>query len=388
MRSGNRARVSRNSSLALILLGFAGLFLAINALPEPAEPTQRVRLSSAPIPLMTLTPEHRALEQSLEQIGSRFPGSVGIAVTEVSTGATVGYNPDVPMPQQSVSKLWVTLTALDLVDRGKLDLAEPVLVRPQDLTVFHQPIREILRQKGQFLTTYADLLVRAITQSDNTANDLILRRVGGPRAVEKLIARKRLQGIAFGTNEIAKQSEIAGLQWQPSYSIGRRFYEARDALPEPVRKAAFERYLARPMDGASAAGISTALVRIARGEVVSKDSARRLILTMNRTKSGPRRLRGGLPPGWAIAHKTGTGQVYAGEQSGYNDVGLLFAPDGRQYAVAVMIARTRASYGERMAMMQGVTRAVAAYHDALPPIAAPLVRGGLVSISSPRPPAE
>ena len=56
--------------------------------------------------------------------------------------------------------------------------------------------------------------------------------------------------------------------------------------------------------------------------------------------------------------------------------------DGRTYAVAVMIQRTRASYAERMAMMQGVTRAVAAYHEQLPPIAPALARDAPVSTSS------
>lgn len=374
--------MSRNAILALVLFGFSGFLLLFTMVSEPAARVERVRLSGAPIPLMTPSPEHRQLEAALAGLGQGFAGTVGIAVTEVATGVTVGYRPEMPMPQQSVSKLWVALTALDQVDRGKLDLAEPVVVRAADLTVFHQPIREIVRQKGQFVTTYDELLARALTESDNTANDLILRRVGGPRAVEGMIDRKNLRWITFGTDEITKQSEIAGLEWRPSYAIGRRFYDARSALPEPVRKAAFERYLASPMDGASAQGISVALARIARGEVLARPTTHKLIETLNRTKSGPRRLKGGLPPGWAIAHKTGTGQEYAGEQSGYNDVGLLFAPDGRSYAVAVMIQRTRASYAERMAMMQGVTRAVAAYHEQLPPIAPALARDAPVSTSS------
>ena len=86
---------------------------------------------------------------------------------------------------------------------------------------------------------------------------------------------------------------------------------------------------------------------------------------MSNTRSGPRRLKGGRADGWVVSHKTGTGQYWNGMQSGYNDVGVLFAPDSSPYAVAVMIGVTRRPTIERMEMMQEVTRAVIAYHEAL-----------------------
>ena len=61
---------------------------------------------------------------------------------------------------------------------------------------------------------------------------------------------------------------------------------------------------------------------------------------MTQTHTGPQRLRGGLAPGWTISHKTGTGQVLGSVQAGYNDIGILHAPDGHHYALAVMIGRT------------------------------------------------
>jgi beta-lactamase class A len=85
---------------------------------------------------------------------------------------------------------------------------------------------------------------------------------------------------------------------------------------------------------------------------------------MAQTRTGPRRLPAGLNQGWTIAHKTGTGQDLNDESTGYNDVGLLTAPDGRTYAVAVMIAATRRPIPERQALMAQVARAVVAEHDA------------------------
>ncbi len=359
--------MSRTFLVAFLLLSFSGIFLLATCIPEPGAEVRHVRIDSAPIPLMTLSPEQEAMEARLAAIGEPFPGVVGIGVAEAQSEAVMGYNADTPMPQQSVSKLWVSLTALDLADRGKLRLSEPVILQAEDLTLFHQPIREIVKAKGQFVTTYGDLMVRAITQSDNTANDRILRRVGGAKAVDKFIARNHLQGIAFGADERTKQSAIAGLEWRLSFSVGRGFYDAREAVPAERRKAAFEAYLADPVDGATAGGMAEALARLARGDLLSTRATELLVGIMQRTKSGPQRLKGGVPPGWRIAHKTGTGQVYDGEQSGYNDVAILFSPSGRAYGVAVFIQRTRSSYAERFAMMQAVTKAVVAYDEGLAP---------------------
>jgi beta-lactamase class A len=80
---------------------------------------------------------------------------------------------------------------------------------------------------------------------------------------------------------------------------------------------------------------------------------------MGEARTGAMRLRGGLTPGWTLAHKTGTGPDWRGASVGINDVGLLTAPDGRTYAVAVMIRQTSRPASARHAIMQGVTRAVA-----------------------------
>ena len=52
--------------------------------------------------------------------------------------------------------------------------------------------------------------------------------------------------------------------------------------------------------------------------------------THEHTHTGPNRLKGGLTPGWTLSHKTGTGQELGGVQAGYNDVGILTAPDGKK----------------------------------------------------------
>ena len=325
----------------------------VPAAPRPKAPAVH-ETATAPAPTW--------LRDRINQLGQSFDGRVGIAVKSVDEGWSTGWKANELYPQQSVSKLWVSITALDAVDKGKVRLDDKVTLGRDDLTLFHQPIAaQILG--GGYTTTLGDLMVKAITTSDNTANDKLMRSVGGPQAVRAMIAAKHLGAIRFYNGERALQSRIAGLIWSPSYSIGNAFYEARDALPRAVREAAFNRYVNDPYDGAAPSAIVDALARLKRGELLSPSSTQRLLDIMSHTKTGANRLKGGLQEGWVLNHKTGTGQVLGPQQAGYNDIGILAAPDGRSYAVAVMIKLTSVPLPVRMELMNNVVRAVIAQHD-------------------------
>ena len=315
-----------------------------------------------PAPRPPENPAEEQLQSDIRSLAKSFDGSIGIAVRDLRSDWTAHSDGQEMFPQQSVSKLWVAIAALDQVDRGQLDLSEKVTLRREDLTLFYQPIRRlILRGENGYTTTLEDLLQRAIARSDNTANDFLLRRIGGPEAVRAMLRSKGLGGIRFGAGERELQSEIAGLEWKPDYSTDRGFFEARRDVPTEKRRVAFEAYIEDPMDGATPVGIVNALAKLKQGKLLSPESTERLLSVMERTKSGPRRLKGGLQPGWSIAHKTGTGQEFRGSQAGYNDVGLLTSPDGRNYSVAVLIGRTSQPVPTRMSLMQDVTRAVIDY---------------------------
>lgn len=304
------------------------------------------------------------LENLLNDQWRLFPGKTGVAVMRIDGGDWVlGRRQGELFPQQSVSKTWVAMTVLDQVDQGKLRLDQPVRITRDDLAVFHQPIRNRVIANGGIEESVQSLLEQSIRASDNTANDSLLRTVGGPQAVRAFIARKNLGAIRFGPGERLMQSSIAGIEWRQEYSIGRRFYDARNAVPYATRKASLDRYLADPVDGATPEAIVRALGKLAKGQLLSASSTRLLLDIMSRTSSGPNRLKAGVPAGWRFLHKTGTGQVLSPVSTGYNDIGIMTAPDGTRYAVAVMMGSTTASIPDRMAFMQFVSRTVATYHQ-------------------------
>jgi beta-lactamase class A len=345
--------------------------------PEQAVPGAKVQKAAAQAPVRTAqmgsytpslrqagtseTAAHRILEAQIRALGEAFNGDIGIAVKDVGTGWSAAYDGNTFFPQQSVSKFWVALTALDKADRGDLSLARPVTLTREDITLFHQPIAAQIGANG-YTTTIESLMTRALQQSDNTCNDAVLWRAGGPEAVRSFLQNKGISGIRFGPGERLLQSRIAGMEWKQSYAYGGGFYAARNAVPATVRRAAFENYIKDPMDGATPLGIVDALAKLKRGELLSPGSTQKLLGIMSNTKTGPQRLKGGLSGGWNLAHKTGTGQVLGGVQAGYNDIGVVTAPDGHSYAVAVMIRRTGAPLGQRMQVMQNTVRSVISFH--------------------------
>jgi beta-lactamase class A len=361
----------------LLKLGLVGSLLLLQAcVSAPAKPAPRptakppavVVVPPAPRPRPTPTPVASSrqvpaqLEAELHETWRLFPGKTGVAVQRIDGDWLTGKRLGEWFPQQSVSKLWVTMAVLDQVDSGRLRLDQRVRITMDDLAVFHQPIRDRVVANGTIEVPISELIEQAITESDNTANDSLVRAAGGPQAVRDFIERKKLGRIRFGPGERALQSQIAGMSWRQEYSLGRRFYTARSALPYDQRKAALDAYLADPIDGAAPDAIAGALARLARGELLSAASTRLLMSTMERTKSGPNRLKAGVPSGWRFGHKTGTGQQLDPISTGYNDIGIMTAPDGTRYAVVVMIASTTAGVPDRMAMMQSVSRSVAAHH--------------------------
>jgi beta-lactamase class A len=316
---------------------------------------------SGPLKLRPAPPAPAALQAEVERLSKGYGEPAGIAVTDVAQGWTAQALGEETFPQQSVSKLWVALAVMQAVDDKRLSLEQTVLMGPEDRSVFYQPLASRIRAAQPLQITIAELLRHALIESDNSANDRLIREVGGPGVVTQTIADKGLRGLAVGGTERDVQTRTAGLEWKPEYGVTWIFKQARAALPDDVRDQALTTYLTNPPDGASPVGIVTALAALKRGELLSRASTDFMLGLMEEARTGQMRLKAAVEPGWTLAHKTGTGPDWRGASVGINDVGLLTAPDGRTFAVAVMIRQTRQGPTARHRLMQGVARAVEAY---------------------------
>ncbi len=305
------------------------------------------------------------LRNDIDTLWKKFPGRAGIAIYTPFSDDIIGRRHTERFPQQSVSKMWVALTILEQEAAGKLSLDKKIRVSRDDIVVFSQPIKQYLSGKDFFEMSVRELLAHAINASDNLANSVLIRVAGGPQAINQMLDRRKVQSIRFGPGEVLLQSAIAGLEWQPEYRKGNAFKEQRSRIPMEKRRAALDKYLASPLDGAAPGTIVLALKRF--GERGPNDPGAKLLKLMAGTYTGRSRLRSGLAPGWSLAHKTGTGQVLGSISTAINDVGVMKAPDGCRYQVAVMIAETRAGKEVTNGLMQNVARAVVRHHRHIHP---------------------
>ena len=132
--------------------------------------------------------------------------------------------------------------------------------------------------------------------------------------MRKFIAKNDLGKIRFGPGERLLQSGIAGMEWKQNLSYRRTFYAARAKVPVERRRQALEAYLADPVDGASPQAIARALDKLARGELLSENSTRLLQSILKRTRSGPNRLKAGVPAAGNFCTRPGPDRCWGPSQ--------------------------------------------------------------------------
>ena len=216
-------------------------------------------------------------------------------------------------PMQSVYKLPIAMAVADAADRLPLD--RKIRLTPQDYEPrLHSPIRE-KHPKGVTLTV-AELLRYSVSESDNTASDLLLKLLGGPPRVMSYLDRIGVRDIAVLNSE----HEINTAGGDRQY----RNFATPDAAVLLLRK------LNQPL----------------------------LLQYMTQTVTGPRRLKGLLPPGTVVAHKTGTSGTHDGMTPATNDIGLVTLPNGRHIVIAVFVSDARASEQIREGVIARIAKAV------------------------------
>jgi beta-lactamase class A len=373
----NKSRIMRSffSIFAITLTLASALGITTIAATASAHVAEKTRATN---PIATADEK---LKTQIDSYWKKFPGRAGIAIYTPFSDEIIGKRQTERFPQQSVSKMWVALTILEQEAAGKLSLDKRIRVSRDDVVVFSQPLKNYLNGRDTFDMSLRELLTHSINASDNLANNVLLRVAGGPKAINQMLDRRKVQSIRFGPGEVLLQSAIAGLEWQPEYRKGNAFNAQRSNIPMAKRKAALDAYLETPLDGAAPGTIALVLKHFSERD--ASDPGAKLLKLMAGTYTGRSRLRSGLAPGWRLAHKTGTGQVLGSTATAINDVGVMTAPDGCVYPVAVMIAETRAGKEATNAFMQNVARAVTQHHALVHPKAK-----AAEAISKPKPVAK
>ena len=264
------------------------------------------------------------LESDLQRLAHETSGTLGAAVRIVESGETVVLNGDGHFPMQSVYKAPIGMAVLHEVDAGRLSLDAPVRVEASDLVPagMHSPLRDA-HPRGGVDVPLRELLRLSVEESDGTASDVLLRILGGKAKAQGYLSSLGVEGMRVETTE----GEM-GRDYQAQYRSWARPTAAVDWL--------------------------TALQQ---GKDLRPESRTLLLGWMRTTKTFPTRLKGRLPPGTEVAHKTGSSGSRGGVSAATNDIGIITLPDGRHLAVAVFLRDSKADDRARDAAIAKVARA-------------------------------
>jgi beta-lactamase class A len=302
--------------------------------------------------------DREKLTADFQPIADRVaPGSLGVALEDLKTGQIISFNGEKRFPLQSVFKAPLGAAVMAEVDAGRLKLDDVLLIQDVDLSPPHSPIADAWPGRNTY--TVQELLERAVGDSDNTAADVLMKRIGGPGAVTAWLQGRKVKDLDIDRYERQLQPDSLGLDSFRADWKGEAAYRAAlDKVPAPDRRRAVQAYLADPRDTATPLGALRFLEALNQAELLGPDSRRVLGRITSQTTSGPNRLRAALPDGARLAHKTGTARTDQGFTPAVNDIGVYTLKDGRKFAVVAFVSGSPLSLAEQEKAIADVGRVV------------------------------
>lgn len=300
--------------LCLIVLALA----CAGCTPETTAPEH----AETPSPSLEALEAMDVLYAQMARAAAPAEGRVGAAVALLGTDHDVILGRGGRHPMQSVFKLPLAMSVLNAVDHEALRLDQAVRVTPADFVSErqHSPIRD---QNPEGVTlTIADLLRAAASESDGTAADVLLDLIGGPEAVTAYV-----RGLGIEDLTVAMTEKDMGRDPQATYENW--------ATPE---------------------GALALLRALDEGRGLSDAGREHLLRLLTETWTGPNRIKGRLPEGTPVAHKTGSSRTIDGVTAATNDIGIVTLPDGQRIAVAVFVSESPAETAVRERVIADVAR--------------------------------
>ncbi|MBB4228096.1 class A beta-lactamase [Rhizobium mongolense] len=257
------------------------------------------------------------IERRLAELEKRTGGRLGISVIDTETKVTLGYRETERFPMCSTFKVLASAMVLSRVDKGDENLERRVIYS-QDKLVSYSPETE--KHVGGEGMSVGDLCKAAITLSDNTAGNLLLESVAGPKALTKW-----LRSIGDRATRLDR--------WETALNEGKK---------------------GDPRDTTTPDAMLDTLGNLALGSVLSEPSREKLIEWMLANTTGDARLRAGLPGAWKVGDKTGTG-----DNGSAADIAIIW-PKGRgPILVTAYIAEATAPVKELNPVFAEVAKIVA-----------------------------
>jgi beta-lactamase class A len=265
-----------------------------------------------------------ALRKTIDSIATHSKARIGVSAILLETGDTLTYHGNDHYPMQSVYKFPISMAILHQVDQGKFKLDDNITITNDDIMPLgHSPIREA-HPHGGVTMTVREISRYNIQESDGTACDVLLRVLGGTKKTDAYIKSLGIKGINIATTEKEQQKDDT-TQYR---------------------------------NWATPIGLTQLYKVFYQGKVLSKPSYDLLWKDMAESFPGAKRIKGLLPPGTVVAHKTGTSGTHNGFTAATNDSGIIILPDGKHLILAVFVSDSKGSDAEREGWIAQISKAV------------------------------
>jgi beta-lactamase class A len=296
------------------------------------------------------------LEREIARLAKVGGGVTGVTAIHLETGRRVSFNGSDRFPMASTFKVPIAVQLLARVDAGEVKLDQMIEIRQSDLHPGSGTLSDLFN-KGGLALSVRNLMELMLLISDNSATDVLLRVAGGAEAVTSRMRGLGIEGINVNRSTallIADWLGATGLpseeKWSPDL-----FDSAFGMVKPEDQKAAAKRFDLDARDTSTPDAMAALLERIYRKDLLKEKSADLLLDIMKRCQTGQARLKGLLPEGTEVAHKTGT----IGGST--NDVGIITLPDNAGHvAIAVFVKSSEKEIPARERAIAEIARAV---HD-------------------------
>lgn len=255
-----------------------------------------------------------AIQNKLMQLENGFDGKIGVYAVNTENNQVVAYRADELFPVQSTFKVIAVAALLNKSKKDKNLLQQKIIYSSQEL-VGWVPITKLHVNEGM---TLAALSAATISYSDNTAVNLIIKQIGGPQAVTDF-----------------------------AHSIGNKtfnvvHYEANlNSDPKDTR------------DTSTPKDMAISLEKIVLGNVLTPTDKQLLLSWLKNNTTGNQRIRAGVPMGWIVADKTGSGSYGIA-----NDIAVVWSPACKPIVLAIYTNQKSKEAKSRDDIVALVTKAV------------------------------
>ncbi|PEJ80525.1 class A beta-lactamase [Bacillus wiedmannii] len=251
------------------------------------------------------TKQENTSRHSFVKLEKEYDAKLGIYALDTGTNQTVTYRSDERFAYASTHKA-LAVGAL-LQKKSIEDLDQKIKYTSKDL-VNYNPITEKYVGTGMTLKELADASIR---YSDNTAQNLILKQLGGPSEFKKSL---REIGDSVTNPE----------RFEP---------ELNEVQPDDTR------------DTSTAMALATSLQTYALSDILTIEKRNFLIDLMKRNTTGDNLIRAGVPAGWEVADKTGSGSYGT-----RNDIAIIWPPNKNPIVLAILSnhAKEDAKYDDKL----------------------------------------